>query len=67
MGFWPFMIRRVKADTVSKMGKPRMINGTTKEMTAYSLNRPVTETVASTNPKKVAPVSPMKILAGLRL
>ena len=49
------------------MGKPRMIKGTTKEMTAYSLNSPATDTVARTKPRKVAPVSPIKILAGLRL
>ena len=67
MGFCPLRMRRRKAEVVSKMGKPRMMKGTTKEMTAYSLKSPVTDTVASMKPRNVAPVSPMNILAGLRL
>lgn len=46
IGFWPWAMRRRKAKLISKIGMPRMRNGTAKEMMAYILNRPVMESVA---------------------
>ena len=34
IGFWPWAMRRMKAKAVSKMGSPRIRNGTAKEMMA---------------------------------
>ena len=34
MGLWPWAMRRMKAKAVSKMGSPRIRNGTAKEMMA---------------------------------
>ena len=67
MGLCPWAMRRMKAKQVSKMGRPNRRKGTTKEMRVYILNRPWMDTQASTKPRKVEPVSPMKILAGFRL
>ena len=67
MGLCPFAMRRRKAKQISKIGTPRIRNGTANEIIAYILNRPVTDNVASMKPRNVAPVSPIKILAGFIL
>ena len=57
----------MKENAVSNSGSPTTRNGTANEMTAYHLKRPMIETVASTYPRRSAPVSPINIFAGLRL
>ena len=61
MGDWPWDTRRRMAKQVSKIGRPSSRKGTAKEMMVAHLNRPWMEVTASTKPRKVAPVSPMKI------
>ena len=67
MGLWPWAMRRIKANVVSKIGRPKIKNGTAKEMIAQDLKRPWIEMVAKIYPRKVAPVSPINILAGFIL
>ena len=67
MGLCPWDTRRTTAKHTSKMGRPSIRKGTTKEMMVYCLNIPSTDMVAIMKPRKVEPVSPMKILAGLKL
>ena len=67
MGFWCLARRRMMAKQMSKMGMPSIRKGTAKEMMAYSLNIPWMDKEAKINPRNVEPVSPIKILAGLKL
>ena len=46
MGLCPFDTRRITAKHTSKIGRPSIRNGTTKEMKLYILNIPCTDTVA---------------------
>ena len=50
MGFCPWDTRRTTAKHTSKMGRPSMRKGTTKEIKVYCLNIPFTDTVAMISP-----------------
>ena len=55
------------ANKVSKIGNPKIITGRTIAIKVYVFANPNMEIVASTNPKKFEPESPIKVLAGLKL
>ena len=55
------------AEAVSKIGTPMMSSGTTRVMAATDFITPSSEMHASVKPRNIAPESPMKIDAGLKL
>ncbi len=55
------------AKTVSKIGSPSASTGIISVIAVVPFNVPSIDMAARTNPKKYAPVSPIKILAGLKL
>ena len=60
-------MRRTIAKRVSKIGTPKAMMGTISATVAAVLTSPKTATTAIVYPRSMLPVSPMKILAGLKL
>ena len=63
----PDCLRRTIASTVSVMGTASATKGTIRTAAAAVFIDPMTDTAAITYPRNMDPVSPMKILAGLKL
>ena len=52
------------AKVVSKIGIPKTMIGAIKTIAVYVFAVPTIEIIASENPKKLEPVSPIKVFAG---
>lgn len=52
---------------VSNIGSPKTINGATMTIAVYVLATPSMDITASEYPKKLEPVSPINVFAGLKL
>ena len=63
----PRAARRSMASSVSAMGRASAMMGTTSATAVVDFWFVWMAVVASTNPRNMEPVSPMKIVAGLKL
>ncbi len=63
----PRAARRIMASSVSAMGTPRAMIGTTMATVVEDFWLVWMAVVARTNPRNIDPVSPMKMVAGLKL
>ena len=64
---FPFINLLIIAQTVSNIGSPKTISGKTITAAVYVLADPNIEITANENPKKFEPVSPINVLAGVKL
>ena len=64
---WPFTNLLTIAKSVSNIGRARTIIGATITIAVYVLAIPIIEIIDKQYPKKFEPVSPIKVLAGLKL
>ena len=64
---FPFIILLIIANITSNIGNPKTITGNTITAAVYVLATPKIDTIASINPKKFDPTSPINVFAGEKL
>ena len=64
---FPFINLLIIAHKVSKIGNPKTISGNTITANVYVFATPKIDIIDNENPKKLEPVSPIKVFAGVKL